>query len=462
MSIRAQSLILDTSSTDRETVAKQFKIQQLTFILTVLGITVAEYEQHGVALGGYMLWLGVGVLSWLLRVGLFVVVHHATPQEIERSGYLKFIPLLIVCIAGAYWFWTVQLISDTGLSMATLVLCVGFMSTTIAMTAMWFGAKVPVIIYNVSLWGSLSYSLHEKAVASLTSLLVLNVIVFLILWLFVVLKAREIKAHLRRADHLSELSRGLLESNRMLERMEGDAKRDVQSRAIFFAEATHDFKQRLHSAKMVVLTGRALVLQKRNALDAIERLGEELDALDSYIVNLLSFARSEAQDMKPRLRTVALQDVFQALDLQFEAEAETAGKALRFRPPGLQVATDRFTLERMLGNLVSNALRFSRRAVLVGARRRAMGISIEVWDQGPGIEEPMLRRIFEPFQQASNKPTDRQLWTGAGLGLAVVKRLSSRLNYSVSVDSRLGFGTVMRIWIPDGFVVGPEERCPRL
>lgn len=446
------SLFLDTSSTDQETVAKQFRIQQLTFILTVLGISATEYEHPTIALGAYLLWLGAGILSWVIRVGLFTAVHRASPQEIASSPWLKYFPVLIVCIAGAYWYWTVQLVTKTGLSMATLILSVGFMSTTIAMTAMWFGAKLAVIVYNGSLWGSLSYSLYAQEIAGAASLVVLNATVFVILWLFVVSKTREIKTYQRRSEQLEDLSGDLHEANRTLERLEADAKRDLKSRAIFFAEATHDFKQRLHSAKMVILTGRALVLQQKSPLDAIERLGEELDALDSYIVNLLNFARLEAEDVKPRLKTVALQDVFQALDLQFESQAESAGKALRFRISEIRVATDRFCLERMLSNLISNALRYSRRAVLVAARPRAGGISLEVWDQGPGIEPSLMKRLFDPFQQASGSSRGGQVWTGAGLGLAVVKRLSSRLNYSVSFNTRAGSGTVMKIWIPDGFV----------
>jgi signal transduction histidine kinase len=252
------------------------------------------------------------------------------------------------------------------------------------------------------------------------------------------------------------MSDELRRSNAELEAMKAAAVRDLDARSKFFAEVSHDFKQRLHGAKMIVLTARARYLQQLNPLNAIDRLVKEVDVLEGYFAKVLDLIRRECYQNMPVLKTVALQSVFQSLDLQFEAEAGQASKILRVRHTDIQIATDGFMLERMLGNLVSNALHHSRRTVLVAARRRSGGVSIEVWDQGPGIEESAQVRLFDAFHQIPETScrTDHR---GVGLGLAVVSKLSQQLGYTVSLSSRVGKGSVFRIWVPPEFEAATRE-----
>jgi signal transduction histidine kinase len=91
-------------------------------------------------------------------------------------------------------------------------------------------------------------------------------------------------------------------------------------------------------------------------------------------------------------------------------------------------------------------LKFTRKGVLVAARKRGDDILIEVWDQGPGISPSLRPKIFDAFQQDATAGLGRE--RGVGLGLAVVKRFADRLNYIVSVDSRAGRGSVFRVRIP--------------
>ena len=107
--------------------------------------------------------------------------------------------------------------------------------------------------------------------------------------------------------------------------------------------------------------------------------------------------------------------------------------------------TDAPTLQRILDNLVSNAIKFSSGRVLVGARRRNGGIAIEVWDQGLGIPSEALPHIFKPFYQTSVALKGQE---GVGLGLAVVKRLADGLEYKLTVRSQLGQGTVVNVLVP--------------
>ena len=106
--------------------------------------------------------------------------------------------------------------------------------------------------------------------------------------------------------------------------------------------------------------------------------------------------------------------------------------------------SDPALLERIMRNLVANALRYTEHGgVVVGARRRGDRVAIEVWDSGSGIEAAEREHIFEEFYQIGNPERDRT--RGLGLGLAIVRRLADLLGHEVEVASRVGRGSVFRV-----------------
>jgi CheY-like chemotaxis protein len=108
------------------------------------------------------------------------------------------------------------------------------------------------------------------------------------------------------------------------------------------------------------------------------------------------------------------------------------------------VDTDPVLLFRILSNLTSNALRYTQSGrVLVGCRRRASGVRIEVWDTGPGIPEEKRREIFREFVQLGNPQRDRD--QGLGLGLAIVERTAGLLGHTLGVRSWPGKGSVFSL-----------------
>jgi len=111
--------------------------------------------------------------------------------------------------------------------------------------------------------------------------------------------------------------------------------------------------------------------------------------------------------------------------------------------------TDPALLERILRNLVANALRYTESgSVVVGARRRGPRIAIEVWDSGIGIAPGERERIFEEFYQLGNPERDRA--RGLGLGLAIVRRLAALMGHQVEVSSSVGRGSVFRVVLNAG------------
>ena len=127
-----------------------------------------------------------------------------------------------------------------------------------------------------------------------------------------------------------------------------------------------------------------------------------------------------------------------------------SGKAVQTNG-ATSLRTDAAMLVRILENLVSNAIKFTRGRVLMAARRDGGAVHVEVWDQGPGIPLDCVDKVFDAFYQGH--PVREDTMEGVGLGLAIVKRLADALGYRIDVVSSPGRGTLMRLIIPAKDVV---------
>jgi CheY-like chemotaxis protein/anti-sigma regulatory factor (Ser/Thr protein kinase) len=120
---------------------------------------------------------------------------------------------------------------------------------------------------------------------------------------------------------------------------------------------------------------------------------------------------------------------------------------LRFHPTALAVNTDPTLLERVLANLVSNAIRYTRSGgVRIGVRRRGRSVELQVWDTGIGIPLEQRSKIFEEFYQVANPARDPR--QGLGLGLAIVRRLTALLDIPLDFRSVAGQGTCFTLRVP--------------
>ena len=121
------------------------------------------------------------------------------------------------------------------------------------------------------------------------------------------------------------------------------------------------------------------------------------------------------------------------------------GLQLRFRRTEATTWSDPMMLRRILGNLLSNAVRHTARGgVLLAIRPRGRMIHLEVWDTGPGIAPEHQQMIFREFYRVPLQGTEE----GFGLGLSIVSRLSMALGHPLSLQSRVGRGTVFRLTVP--------------
>lgn len=235
------------------------------------------------------------------------------------------------------------------------------------------------------------------------------------------------------------------------------------AKARFLAAASHDLRQPLY-ALTLFSSGLAVDEFDPVRLNRIAHIQECVDALDHLFSELLDLSRLETGAMKAVPQDMALDDVFEEVSVNFRMVAEQHDLRLVVRTTPLWVRSDRTMLARILNNLVSNALRYTRcGGVLVGARRRADGgVRIDVWDTGPGIAPEHLQHIFDEFYRVEGEPgATRQEGgrRGLGLGLSTVQRLAELLGGRAEVKSRPGKGSVFSVVLPG--VPAPSARTPR-
>jgi CheY-like chemotaxis protein len=223
----------------------------------------------------------------------------------------------------------------------------------------------------------------------------------------------------------------------------------------FLAIASHDLRQPVHAIGLFAAT-----LQRRLQHSPDEPLARNLmhavDGLERSFNALLDISKLDAGAIAPRLETFALRDMFRRLHMQYGGQAEFAGLGLRLSPGGKSVTTDPQLLERIVGNLIHNAIKYTTRGgIAVVARSTATCINIEIWDTGRGMAADELPRIFEEFYQVGRGERDRT--HGLGMGLAIVERLAALLGHRLEVASTLGRGTMFRIGVPIGGLPGIQE-----
>lgn len=222
------------------------------------------------------------------------------------------------------------------------------------------------------------------------------------------------------------------------------AARDAQAR--FLAAASHDLRQPVHALGLLAAQAQA-ELHGRRAATTAAQLQAMAMALDGLVEALLDVSRLDSGAVTATPAPLPLARLFDRLAPEFAVLAESRGLQWRLRPTGLWVRSDEMQLERLLRNLLSNALNHTREGgVLLSAQRRGRQVRLAVWDTGPGIAPEHQTRIFEEFVQLQNPGRDRR--RGHGLGLAIVARLSRLLQHPVDLHSRLGRGSVFSISLP--------------
>ncbi len=248
------------------------------------------------------------------------------------------------------------------------------------------------------------------------------------------------------------LERRVVERTAELTRLNGqlaEAKAEADaanlSKTRFIAAASHDILQPLNAARLFT---SSLVERMKRSKDGelVRNVDSSLEAVEEILSALLDISRLDAGAMKAEVAPFRIDDILHALALEFAPAAGKRGLKFKVMPCRVTLLSDRKLLRRVLQNLVSNAIKYTKEGrVLMGCRRRGNMLRIEVHDTGPGIPDSKLDVIFQEFQRLQS---DGDGTTGLGLGLSIVERMAKVLDSAVIVRSRPGKGSMFAIDIP--------------
>jgi signal transduction histidine kinase/CheY-like chemotaxis protein len=214
----------------------------------------------------------------------------------------------------------------------------------------------------------------------------------------------------------------------------------------FLAAASHDLRQPVHALSVLVGAMRAHQMDAK-ARGLLDHIDGSVRALSGLFGGLLDISRLDAGIVEVHRVSFALQPIVERVCREYESLAREKGLKLTWRTTREAVLTDPMLFERILRNILVNAITYTDRGrILVGYRRRGSHLWVQIQDTGRGIAPEEQSRIFQEFYQVGNPERDRT--RGVGLGLAIVRRLTTLLDHPLKLQSRPGQGTCFSIEVP--------------
>ena len=215
-----------------------------------------------------------------------------------------------------------------------------------------------------------------------------------------------------------DLQRQVDAATRELLEKKDEAERGNRAKTRFLAAASHDLRQPMHALGLFV----AELGQKPHAPDTrrlVEQIAISAETMENLLDSLLDISRLDVGALDRQIKPFPLQPLLERIDVDYRREAGLRGQRLRLRPTSLWVESDPLLLERILHNLISNALRYAPGGtILLGCRKRGRKVRIEVRDNGPGIAPEAQEAIFQEFVQLDNPERNRAKGLGLEIGRA--------------------------------------------
>jgi two-component system, sensor histidine kinase len=336
---------------------------------------------------------------------------------------------------------------NTGLTIVVYTLCIAAMPVLCTQPRIFFAFCLlcfsPMIVQLAKLGGDQGLQL-----AFIMAIIILLTMVL----------ANNYRQAMQRVIELKLRAGELLSQLRWEKRAADVARRDAEvanrAKTQFFAAASHDLRQPLHALGLFAEALRQKS-QDPEVAQLVNSINSSVDALEGLFSELLDITRIDTGGVAVQPQHFAVQEVFRKLRLSFEAAAFEKNLDLRFKTQPHWIYADPVLVERILSNLVSNAIRYTPMGgILVTARRRGSVVWLQVWDTGLGIKDTDKERIFEEFYQVapmeSLSPDQRK---GLGLGLSIVKRLTDLMKTTLQLRTRWGQGSVFTLQVPIGRVV---------
>lgn len=273
---------------------------------------------------------------------------------------------------------------------------------------------------------------------------------------------------IRTGDELEELGEQFNNMTIQLQNSYANLERKVEERtreleaanlakSRFLATASHDLRQPLHALGLFIaqLRGRTRADERKQLVTRVEAA---LSAMNELFNELLDVSKLDSGVLAPNLTQFPAAQLLARIESTFRGAANEKGLSFRVVRSTAWISSDFILLERIVSNLVSNAIRYTTAgSILVGCRKRGGVLKLQVWDTGAGIPPEQYKNIFVEFFRLSKH--DREPRSGLGLGLAIVDRLCRLLDHPITLTSSIGSGSCFSVAVPTA-KARPEQENP--
>lgn len=246
---------------------------------------------------------------------------------------------------------------------------------------------------------------------------------------------------------------GWLKGRKELRKLKDEIHRMNVKRTDFVANVSHELKTPLTSIRGYTETLRNGALSDPTKADAfLKRIEENAERLDSLIHDILDLSKLEVTDSHLELGDVNLTELFSNLKEQFNWKLEEKKQKLEIESEVDQIRADQQLLEQVFSNLIANAIRYCPEGAMIQLRAKPVqsggrpSALFEIIDNGPGIPEKDLPRIFERFYRADK--SRNRAFGGTGLGLAIVKHIVLSHQGKLKAENVSSGGMKFSLWFP--------------
>lgn len=266
------------------------------------------------------------------------------------------------------------------------------------------------------------------------------------------------RANLSLEARVGERTAALTRLNAELEIARAKADAANLDKTRFLAAASHDLLQPLNAARLYTAT-----LIERSSGSEISELAHaieaSLNAVEEIMSAILDIARLDSGAMKPVASNFAISDLLKKTEVEFAPLAREKSIALRIVGASSTVVADRTLLARIVQNLVSNAIKYTRPGgrVLVGCRRAGQKVRLDILDTGIGFNKDQTELIFAEFSRLEG---GARMAHGLGLGLSIVQRLVTAMGLNLELESTEGRGSRFSLYLPAATQPRPAPETP--
>ncbi len=306
--------------------------------------------------------------------------------------------------------------------------CVAFLSACMS----------PVIVYSFFIGNTLFFWMGMSAIVFLAASS-----------FFAVMLNRLYLDLLKQRERNAELLIALDAEKKQVEKADREKTR-------FLASASHDLRQPLQAMRLFE-SSLSAILNNQQQQDILGKIRATHSSLAALLEPLLDISKLDAGTVSANVQPVFLDDLFYRLQQRYTDVAAEQQIQLRCITTQHRILIDPILLERILSNLLDNAIKHMNQPgkILFGVRRKKRSLSLEVYDNGVGIKAQEQENIFDAFYQLNNP--ERNSIKGLGLGLAIVKRLASLLNCELQLRSEVSKGSCFSLQLPDTVIIDDEQ-----